>query len=190
MNGALKGCDLRAGQKESYINLSVRNINLPEPKDLSWSISASRLHFLRKHFSKVSQPAHLSWKWCFYLELIFPNTVSVSMICSYRLLREKWSHRRNSDISMTFSAEREKEIISLSFFLIQCWVRDGVRRGRESFLPTNRILLVATLDDMPQCSFLYCYFLRCLRFPWYHQLRIHYRDTYVIMLLKFETFQI
>lgn len=116
MNGALKGCDLRAGQKESYINLSVTDINLPEPKDLSWSISAPRLHFIRKHFSKVSQPTHLSWKWCFYLELIFPNTVSVSMICSYRLLREMWSHRKNSDISMTFSAEREKNYFPFFLF--------------------------------------------------------------------------
>lgn len=138
MNGALKGCDLRAGQKERYINLSVRDINLPELGGLLWSISISIIFFL-KHFYKVPQPAHLSWKWCFYLELIFPNTVSVSMICSYRLLREMWSHRKNSDISMTFSAEREKEIISLSFVLFFFKFNEDLemerKEGERAFCP-------------------------------------------------------
>lgn len=96
-------------------------------------------HFFLKHFYKVPQPAHLSWKWCFYLELIFPNTVSVSMICSYRLLREMWSHRKNSDISMTFSAEREKEIISLSFVLFFFKFNEDLemerKEGERAFCP-------------------------------------------------------
>ena len=36
-------------------------------------------------------------------EWIFSNIASVSMICRYWLWREMWSHRKNSDISMTFS---------------------------------------------------------------------------------------
>ena len=97
---------------------------------------------------------------------MFSNIVSVSMICSYWLLTGMWSHRKNSDISMTFSVERgKKKKIFLSFFLIQCWVRDGTKKGRGSFLPTDSILLVATMDDMLWCSFLCHCFLKLLCSP-------------------------
>lgn len=78
-------------------------------------------------------------------------------------------------------------MIFLSLFFIQCQVRDGMKTGKESFLSTNSIPLVAATDDTPQYLFSCYQFLKCLIFLPYHQPRIHYRDTYVITLLKCET---
>ena len=142
-----------------------------------------------KLLSKASELAYISWKWCFSLELIFSNIVSVTMICCFRLLKEMWSHGKNSDISMTFSDERERNC-SLSFFFHPMPSNRWNKKGKVSLLPADSIPWVATVHDIPQCLFVCSCFLKCLVAPCYPQLRIHHGDTNAITLLKFGTFLI